>query len=174
MPYTLWSRDRLLGESELDYAQVLENVRTGDFIATEMGEKLMPILTGVRSTLLEMVRTENRGTAEADVGAAQTHFESLELQLRASDGSVVPTEWIDVRDTESIMNAADDDLSEIDFSLGDDPFSEVLDEIEQDAALMEEEFAELQRDLSYEGDDDARPFPRYQIQVELHHKQSIA
>jgi hypothetical protein len=47
MPYTVWSRGRLVGESELAYAQAFPDMRMGDFQPSPVGETLLPIILGV-------------------------------------------------------------------------------------------------------------------------------
>ena len=185
MPYTVWSHGRLLGESALDYRRVFLRHRMGDFFPTEAGEKVMPIATGVSKAGADLVkslsgappgspaRTHLRETSEyADLAAAEDHYEALELELRGPDGTVIPTEWIDLRDTEFLLSLTDDELDaarlELDFSseeeddFGDPPpgFDDAPD-------------FELENDLDFDFDDDDAPwrpervFPRYQLQVML-------
>jgi hypothetical protein len=51
MPYTIWSRGRLLGTSALAYARAMPGVRAGDFEPTDLGERLLPIIIGVGPAL---------------------------------------------------------------------------------------------------------------------------
>lgn len=179
MPYTLWSRDRLLGESELDYVRCFEKHRMGDFHPTELGEKLMPVVTGVARAVLSMARSRDGyasgvGTTEyADTAAAQTHYLALELELRGPDGSVIPTEWIDVRDTEFLQSLVDDRERDEDIfgSPEDSEFDPELEAaIEHDLAIIEEWHADdPPTDESFE----APTFPRYQIQVGLENDAAI-
>jgi hypothetical protein len=200
-PYTLWSRGRLLGESELDYVRVQERHRMGDFAPTELGEKLMPIVTGVSRALIDLARTSRtihevsadgspagfsegyegmqHTTEYADAAAAQTHFEGLELELRAPDGGMVPTEWIDVRDTEflqSLIDAGENEWPEIESLFPDEAERKLLADIEHDAEILEEHFAAIEGDTPpvFDPDeDDERVFPRYQIQVGLFDESAI-
>jgi hypothetical protein len=167
MTYTLWSRGRLLGESELDYVRVFRRHRTGDFYPTDVGAKLMPVATGVSPAginLAGMIAGTSEGakvgsleekvrqTSEwADLAAAQNHSDALALELRGPDGSVILTEWIDVRDTEFLLSLARDD--ELEMTEGD---GVSWDDVEEE----------------YDGDFDVdygseEPFPRYQLQVML-------
>ena len=181
MPYTLWSKDRLLGESELDYIGNTDKIMMGDFVATPQGEALMHVITGVRRAIIELGRarravqsgdrwqaTAIRTSEEyADVAEATAHLEGLELELRDPHGQRVPTDWIDVTDTEYTLSLANDfELEELEAELREQTDPEVLAEIEQDAALMDEHFAAIEA----EGPPDFEPesvFPRYQIQVQL-------
>jgi hypothetical protein len=163
MPYTLWSRNRLIGSSELAYRRSFPKLRVGDFEPTELGEKLMPIIVGVGpalSALYEVsqrVRREQRKkgirrsrradwppevketTECADAMSLPDELESLALELRDPSGTVVETESIWLQDTHRLV------------------------------ALAREELAEVYPDMEFE--DEREPWepepPRYQIYVEL-------
>lgn len=60
MPYTLWSRNRLIGSSELAYRRSFPRLRVGDFEATELGEQLMPIILGVGPALNALYEASRR------------------------------------------------------------------------------------------------------------------
>jgi hypothetical protein len=124
MPYTLWSRGRLLGESDLGFVQVYENVRMGWFHPSPIGEKLMPVITGtgpalraIHKLMRDPVRTLARGiekedgdaefprdirltTEYADLVSVVDELESMELELRDPDGKVVAVDHMGVDDTE--------------------------------------------------------------------------
>lgn len=125
MPYTLWSRGRLLGQSTLAYAPSFRGLRMGDFEPSDLGEKLMPILVGVGPALRAFYRVldesyEGGGQGEAhpsgvpdavrntteyaDAQSIPDELEALELELRDPDGAVMATDWISVRDTEYLIN----------------------------------------------------------------------
>src|SRR5437867_5964465 len=127
--YTVWSRGRLLGHTDLGYVRCLPRHRMGDFHPTEEGESLMPIATGVspayralHKVSMEIFgnareeRTEGeyaacqralrRTTEYADVEEAHVHCESLRLELRGPNGAVIPTEWIAFQDTEYLLALA--------------------------------------------------------------------
>jgi hypothetical protein len=122
MPYTLWSRGRLLGETELAYRRWKPCFRAGDFAPNELGEKLMPIIVGVGPALhalydrhaedLRRQRAETesddedgypeevrRSTEYADAVSIADELESLALELRDPSGAVVDTEDIWLNDT---------------------------------------------------------------------------
>lgn len=175
MPYTLWSRDRLLGETELDYVRCFEKHRMGGFHPTEMGEKLMPVITGVAKATLNLARSissESDSSATdtteyADTVAAQAHYDALELELRGPDGAVIPTEWIDVRDLEFLEALVDEREREEDIfgSSEDEAIDPELEAaIQHDLAIIDEWHAnDPPEDESWE-----EPEPlRYQIQVGL-------
>jgi hypothetical protein len=163
MPYTLWSRNRLIGASELAYRRSFPGLRVGDFEPTELGEKLMPVILGVapalsalyevsqrvrreqrkrgirRSRRADLPREVKQTTEYADAMSAPDELESLELELRDASGAVVQTESIWLQDTHRLV------------------------------ALAREELAEVYPDMDFE--DDREPWepkpPRYQIYVEL-------
>lgn len=184
MPYTVWSHGRLLGESALEHRRVFPRHRMGDFFPTEAGEKLMPVATGVSKAGADLVkslsgappgspaRAHLRETSEyADLAAAEDHYDALALELRGPDGAVIPTEWIDLRDTEFLLSLTDDDLEatslELDFS------SEEEDDFgDPPPGFGDAPAFDLEDELNFNDDDDApwrpeRVFPRYQLQVML-------
>ena len=182
MPYTLWSHGRLLGESELDYRRAFARHRMGDFHPTEVGSRLMPIATGVSPAGIELsrkiMRTSGqlddaaRTTSEyADFAAAADHCEALTLELRAPDGSVIPTEWIDVRDLDFLTSL----VVEEDLEMGageSEPLGDIEDELSED---WDEIHSGLDGDANMFGPDlenedqwrGSRELPRYQLQVML-------
>ena len=132
MPYTVWSRDRLIGHSELAYRRQLPGMLGGDFFPSEAGEQLMPIIVGVGPALCALheftddLRRRNpavelkesgdwspviRGTtAYADAVSSHDERESLNLELRDPDGSVIKTEWINIQDTYRLMARAREEM----------------------------------------------------------------
>jgi len=122
MPYTLWSRGRMLGESDLGFVQVWENVKFGWFHPSPVGEKFIRVLTGTGPALMTLhkmmrdpVRVVARGveaepdadsprdirqTLEyADLASMVDELESLQLELRDPDGKVVAVQHMGVDDT---------------------------------------------------------------------------
>jgi hypothetical protein len=192
MSYTLWSRGRLLGTSELDYRRGFAKHRMGDFYPTDIGATLMPIATGVSPTGIGLARVvsgtsaesskslseeEIRKTSEyADFAAAVGHQEALELELHGPDGAVISTEWIDVRDTEFLLSLLDDDLMD---GIGRDadlrPWdTEDSDSGDEDATDDFEAWLDSRGRAAWspeieesDADDDAGEFPRYQLHVML-------
>jgi hypothetical protein len=121
--YTLWSRGRLLGESDLGFVQVYSNMRMGWFHPSPGGEKLMPVLTGTGPALRRVgrllgnpIRKAMRGpscqadgewpkdirstTAYADLVSSVDELESMALELRDSDGIRLETEHVGIDDVE--------------------------------------------------------------------------
>ena len=187
MTYTFWSHGRLLGTSDLDYVRCIPRLRSGDLISTEFGESILPVAAGVPPTSIALGHALK--TAGADVPlddrglrmrrmpeyvafeAAVAAREALHLELRGPDGSVIPTESIDVRDTEYLLSlAVDDDWSDEleptwleDLDLEDDLIEvEASDEVvpfeERERSFYEE--LEAMREPE-------REWPRYQLMVTL-------
>ena len=216
MPYTLWSRGRLLGETELAYRQAMPGLRAGDFFPNELCDRLMPVIDGMRPVLyaLEDVHAEfrranpnapdlddyppavKRTPEYADVMSIADEIESLRLELRNPAGVVVETEDIWIQDTHRLLALAAAAQDPFDTSF-DDPFDdedmsdEMRASIEHDVEIMNEHFAELERQAdreSWTSGEPAKPwsphdgdwdeeggkpwvpekeFPRYQIFVRL-------
>jgi hypothetical protein len=123
MPYTVWSRSRLLGETDLGFVQVYSNMRMGRFSPSPLGASLMSVLTGTGPALHKVGRMmrnplraamrrpeDNDGaewprdirstTAYADLVSSVDELEALELQLRDSAGCIMETEHIGIEDSE--------------------------------------------------------------------------
>jgi hypothetical protein len=203
VPYTLWSLGRLLGGSELDYARVPSRLfkrhRMGDFCPTDVGLKVMPVATGVSPAgiaLAKMLRASSersqasepqrrlipetlRQTSEwADFVAAQDRCDALALELRGPDGAVIPTEWIDLRDTESLLSPAWEDDWDVDDAMAG--FADDVDECEGvlssdyetpdkvvsplDSLGLDEFDVAIEEENEWRAHDE---FPRYQLQVML-------
>jgi hypothetical protein len=143
--YTVWSRDRLLGETDLGFVRCMEKLRAGFFHPTELAESLMTF----------------------DERSSWAQFDDIEL--RDADGALIPTEDIGIQDTERLLALypADDDVEPL-FPEDEDP--ELLASIQHDLELLEEHF-EYDDSLDLSPSDDATweesRFPRYQIQVTL-------
>jgi hypothetical protein len=187
MPYTVWSHDRLLGETDLGFVRCMPKSRTGWFHPTPEGEKLMPFATGVPAALYawglqyrhraDATGSSKRGimdrsTESADLEAAMQHAESLELELRRDDGTVVPTDDIGIRDMDELMVRFGPDADETDvedlFLDTSESDAELEESVRHDAELILEGFAENDSYRQWSPADlEATKFPRYQIQVAL-------
>ena len=190
MRYTVWSRGRLSGETDLGFAPLIELARSGSFHPNAEGERLMP---GVASPLPAMraylhrnavdasgngfVQPELLGsTLFADLAEAFQHLESLDLELRREDGSVVPTACIGFQDTHELLALAEEDEAVVEESLdADSPsaeeiaFLEELDASPADGDAWSGALIEDWTDDVWTGWEPEKPieFPRYQIHVEL-------
>lgn len=189
MVYTVVSRGRVLGTTEFEFAGCREGSRGGSFWPAEGVEHLMEIAVGVSPAIVTAVKANAfdppddhdartraarvarlKGTTEhADVASAEDRLETLELELRAPNGSLIETEWIGLQDTEFLLSLADADIErELDEELADDftePSTEDLDDIERDLVGEREEWSN-DFDSEWPGQPE-KPFPRYQIFVQL-------
>lgn len=197
MLYTVWSRRRLLGSTELGYRYRPHRSRMGDFFPTELGEKLMPIATGLGPAGIElgrisrgMDRSDSGGTVSgerldrlrrtteyADYAAAGAQCEALDLELRSPDGRVIATEWIAMQDTQFLLSLAGEPFGDdwpSDDTGGFDPEREAALEkaMEADRALLDE----IDEGFVEQHDWDecaASDLPRYQIHVRLIDNRSV-
>jgi hypothetical protein len=160
MPYTLWSRNRILGETDLEFPQVFANHRMGWFHPSPQGEILMPILTGTGPALRAVAKLmrdpmraairpaetdrahewpwDIRTTTEyADLVSSVDELESMGLQVRDQDGALLNIDHVGVDDTEF-----------------------------KKSFIPKRFRRRLKRDLESKSWQPApKPFPRYQIQV---------
>lgn len=127
MPYTVWSRGRLLGHSGLSHARCFPRIRTGDFEPTRVGLSLMPILSGIGPAIEALVEIlgddaetadepteEPQGGADcvrltteyADALSISDQLENLALELRDAEGKRMPVSLIGIQDTEQLSALA--------------------------------------------------------------------
>jgi hypothetical protein len=122
MPYTLWSRGRLLGETDLGFVRVFANHRMGWFHPSPQGVVLMPVLTGPGPALKAVGKlmrgpvrsarrsrdanmtgdypTDIRTTTEyADLVSSVDELESMDLAMRDPDGAIMEIDHIGIDDT---------------------------------------------------------------------------
>jgi hypothetical protein len=103
MPYTLWSRGRLVGHTDLDVHTVTPTMRQGFVEPTEEGRALLADATGVWRAMAEVKRDARlRGGAGTNDRAlvlnAMDRREELELELRDDSGAMVDYKFIQVSD----------------------------------------------------------------------------
>ena len=163
MPYTVWSRGRQLGETDLGFVFRHNGMRCGWLHPTRIGERLIPMATGVSPALRTVYTIGRDPTAYADLCSAVDQEEALELELRSPDGVPIATEDIGIIDTHYLLSLAERDLREDD----------TLDaEQEWESGALESWSAEstLEIEMSPAEESD---FPRYQIQVHLVDRDSV-
>ena len=212
MEYTVWNGGKLLGTSSLEYARVFEKHRMGSFMPTPEGERLLPLLTGVSSSVMTLSKALRASelanerplslnqihamTEYADYASAMDEREYVKLELRGPDGSLIPTEWIEIRDCEALIRFAEegdeqdqgpfgaktvtDDESVTRMSSTDAQGGyEELPAI-QDTEEFSGELADTEHDGAplFENDEpwkeaETVEFPRYQVQVMLEEEWSV-
>lgn len=171
MSYTVWSRGRLIGHTDLGFIYRENGHRCGFFHPTEIGEPLMEIATGVSPAMLAAREKDYDRTSQADVAAAVDRCDALALELHDAGGNVIPCDDIYIRDTQFIMSLVDDERDEAEFdawyaALTDEARARFDADVEHDAAIINEWFG---KDFSSSGDEPwaEDDFPRYQIQIQL-------
>lgn len=196
LTYTLWSHGRLLGESPLDFVRCLPRLRVGDLSTTPLGLALLARVTDTRSDALFAAQklhraepspeagggvhaTPHYATISADLTAAGDYLDALALEVRRPDGSIVPTEQIDVTDTEFLVafGAVEDEPADSpdeadtegeEFRVSFDPDTDVddPDDHEGDEDLFTDPDA-LGLGLGRWREQPLRAFPRFQLHVTL-------
>lgn len=150
MSYSLWSRGRLVGTTDLAYVRCMPRQRAGDLHPADC----------------------------PDVLAAADRCEPLDLELRAPDGEIVATEHIFVQDTERLLaraaeaerDAWDDDEIDVEVDVEVDVEAAVGEPVEFDPTRAYDEglLVEPEMDLYAELEElEPREFPRWQILVTL-------
>src|SRR5215510_14181549 len=134
MRYSLWSRQRLLGHTDLDIPCVTKHLMQGFIEPTPEGSRHLPKATGVpRAASAGLVRnlTEaERHGREAEFRGAASAREELDLELRLEDGTVFSCDFIRVYDLRE--NVLSDEL------LDDEPLDpETQAEIDAEVAAWE-------------------------------------
>jgi hypothetical protein len=192
VPYTVWSRARLIGETDLGFHRLVEEARSGWFHPSPDGERLLSLiaspLPAMRAYLhrdavdaqgAPMVQPQlHSSTLFADLAEAFQHLVSLELELRGDDGSVVPTAHIGFQDTEGLIELArmeeDDDLADDGRWYPDDERLEASEldpglevDVEHDLEPIEQGLDAWDAERTWRPEDSPEVWPRYQIHVLL-------
>jgi hypothetical protein len=172
MTYTLWSHGELLGESALDYVRVFPKLRTGDLEVTTRGLTLIGRLTQTREDSYRSARRvthTDAGASEefeksffADAAAFNDQYNALSLELRSSDGTVIPTEDIHITDVEALLSRD----SELEDQWDDDELDDGPDP-DADAAAAEMLAAWEEDHPAWLSEGPERPPARFQIAVML-------
>jgi hypothetical protein len=191
--YTVWSRGRLIGETDLGFAPLVQQSRSGWFHPNAEGERVMPVIASVLPAMRaylhrdvvdaqgkSLVHPQMHGsTAFADLAEAFQHFGALDLELRREDGSVVPTSDIGIQDTHRLVELAqmdDDDLDAASAQADGEAVDFTERDLQLEADVMHDlELVDEELDAAIDGpypawmpDDLQEPrFPRYQIHVLL-------
>ena len=182
MTYTLWSHGELLGESALDYRRVFPNLRTGDLEVTKKGLTVLERLGQLREDCYRSalrVNKQQRGRVDesdlkaldADMRAHRDQHEAAAFELRASDGSVIPTDSIHVTDTLYLLRIDDEREEEEEeafltiATLDDDP--------DTDLVALEEQIEEFEERAPWLPARPERDLARFQISVTLKNEWAI-
>jgi hypothetical protein len=159
MPYSIWSRGRLVGHTDLGFIYRENGFRTGWFHPNELGDKLMPTATGVAPAMRASHEAGKNVLTDPDVTSAYDYEQALELELRAPDGKRIETEHLAIIDTEYLLSIPDplESYDHIEpFDCEQQP-AEASESEDEDDWLADEE-----PDEPWRAPED---FPRYQIQI---------
>lgn len=172
MDYTLWSRGRLLGRTDLGFIDRSNSSRMGWFYPEDGVQDLLDIATGVSPAMVAIGAAENdadREQAEADVQAAIDRCDALELEMRGPKGQVIETEDIGLRDTAWLMSLGEQRMEEDEAwyaSLSDEERAEFDESIEHDLAIILEQM-ESSEDEPWRPEPPESEYPRYQLLIRL-------
>lgn len=168
-PYSLWSRGRLLGETDLGFVYREHRFRCGWLQPTELGERILPDAVGVSPAIRAEFMMGPDVTLEADVLAAVDREEALELELRGPGGCKIETQSVYVVDTHYLRALSCHDSPED--QMDEEPLTpEQEAEIEEFVAAWKEEH---EGDADFSQDDEEVELPRYQLQVFLVDDRSV-
>jgi hypothetical protein len=188
MQYTVSSRGRPIGVTDLGFVRIGGPNRSGWFHPNAEGERLMPVIASVIPAMRAFLHRDVRGaegepivqphllgsTLFADIAEALHHVGALELTLHHANGSVIPTRLVGIQDTEQLLALAqwDDALPETDAWAGGPTRDEEPDadfELAPDAWLTDIGTApdDADSDEAWRPDEERPAFPRYQIHVAL-------
>lgn len=120
MQYTITSRGRPIGVTDLGFRYRPGTSRMGWFHPNPAGEQLMPVASSVGAAsrqyasrfrrepeVSDFEARNDQARLLADIGEAIQHAEALLLELRDETGAVIPTEYIGIQDTEQLIAWAD-------------------------------------------------------------------
>lgn len=164
--YSLWSRGRLIGHTDLAFKEQIEGQRGGFFFPTETGVPLTRIAVEAAEVLMEARDGIVDTTMAADLAAATDRCEALALELRGPDGAVISTTKITLQDTELLATwpDVDEDVSSAQLSPREQRALDAV--VEHDLMILEEGLNEGWMSTDDEDDIWNEPeFPRYQIFV---------
>ena len=164
MGYTLWSRGRLIGSTDLDVHTVSERMRQGFIEPTEAGTQLLDATGVFRAVAEDRVRRADGiprdGSDLAKFEAACDRREALNLELRDEHGAVLECAYMRVhdlreldrdREVDSVCDAEDEkELPEYLASLSPEERAEFEAQRAADDGMIEEWLAELEEDRADE------------------------
>lgn len=155
MCYSVWSRGRLVGCTDLEFTYRRPDFRAGWFHPTDAGEKLMPMATVVAPAFRASREAGTDFRKDPDVVSAYDYERALELELYADDGDVIKTDDIAIIDTRYLLSIAERETEEGNYleSVGTDDEKT----LELDACDRQAEW-----EAPWRGSDE---LPRYQIQA---------
>lgn len=187
MRYTVASRGRPIGHTELAFTPIGGPSRSGWLHPNEEGERVLPVvasrLPAMRAFLHRDVRDADgrpmvrqellTSTLFADLAEALHRVEALELTLHDERGALIPTSVIGIEDTKQLIELSEESDAPFDDSEAS-ANAPLMDEVDLDSDLPWLDEVELEdavaRDLADAEDRWAfeaivDSLPRYQIHV---------
>lgn len=87
MPYTLWSRDMLVGETDFSLGEQTDGHRVGVFHPAPAGMMLLPAITAMAPALFDLQRAVERGDISSDlIEEAADGEDAYEALMRTPEG----------------------------------------------------------------------------------------
>lgn len=196
MQYTVSSRGRPIGTTDLDFERIPGSTRSGWFHPNALGEELMPsiaqVLPAMRAFVCRNARDEDgrrivlpsfrASSLFADLAEALHRVDAMDLTLHDADGALIATSQIGIQDIEQLL-ALDTwtDLDpDLDRAIDDEEWEENVGlelvgdpEIEFDLERLSEHWCEEGPHDLDDLDDLWVPYeepcelPRYQVHVDL-------
>jgi len=199
LPYTIASRGRPIGTTELDFFRLDGSTRSGWFLPNALGEKTMPIIALVLPAVCAYVNRDAKGedgqgvvlpsfrqsSLFADIAEAFDRVAALDLTLHRPDGTLVLTEMIGIQDTEQLLALTNwsDVWGERDPSIengDDDSDSNLESDIANDIELLmgdgwepDDDGFDITCDGNWLPEREPNPEERYQVHILLSQENSI-
>ena len=184
MQYTVRSKGRPIGVTDLGFVCTDVHHRMGWFYPNEYAKRVMPhisaLIPALRASLGEydgVSFTLDPGILNAENPAEEAirRVEALELTLHRADGSRIPTEDIGIKDVEQLLALPASDFEELEeddwqwydeFSDEDDPLDLDTDVDAMLAPPRVDPIEPWEPEADSDADEDVN-FPQFQIQVWL-------
>jgi hypothetical protein len=118
MRYTLLSRGRIVGHTDLDVLTITPTMRQGFVVPTGAGRALLADATGVWRAIAEVKRGCRAAVRERTAGddalilAAMSRREAVDFELRDEHGVVFDCEYIRITDLFDMNNGLVDEMSD--------------------------------------------------------------
>ena len=160
MTYSLWSRGRLIGRTDLGFVYRENGCRCGWFHPNELGEKLMPAATGISPAMRAAYEAGKDVLRDPDFLSACDYEHALEMRLHGPNGDVNETEMIGITDTHYLLSIPDPPM--------EDDWGEPL--FTDERELFDPDDEEDDWSMDFESDlpwEEPVEHPRYQILIRL-------
>lgn len=187
MDYTISSRGRPIGTSDLGFFRIDGSSRSGWFHPNEFGESVMPtvalIYPAMRAFIGQdvrddkgqpIVRPEFRSSPMfADLSEAYHRVAALELTLHWPDGTLIPTSMLGIQDCEELLKFSiwrepyRVDEASFETESWDDELERDLDVLSSEWDESDDDLEDLESDVPWTPDEEPTEWPRYQVHLLL-------